>query len=173
MDHAGNLRRTIVQALVDYEILAAICINSIAIFGRDNATSFSNKPEFQQHVAQALAHAFIFKANRVLRIAAHAGDRINVARKHRKALLKLLEPVRPVRDANEHWTDPARKETSKPALYHHEESGVAVDDVILVLLGADKIMVGSINLFDVYSKLREIANDVMVEDGQRELRPVI
>jgi hypothetical protein len=101
----------------------------------------------------ALAKSFVFHVVRARRICEHGAGLLKVDRSARKSFLQDTMKVLGVRDVNEHGFDAGgatRGKSSKPSIHHHSDEGALVDETAMVILGDQKILMGPLNLYDVY-----------------------
>ena len=106
-------------------------------------------------VQMALAKSFLFNARRANRVCDLNKGTLRLDRIARREFLKATEPLRLVRDVNEHGFD---GKDLKPSM-HPQEGGI-LDETGLVILGPEKIMMGPLNLYDAYcavDRMRKLA----------------
>jgi hypothetical protein len=111
------------------------------------------------HAQMALAKSFVFHVVRARRICKHGAGSSTVDRLQRRTFLQTTAGVLSVRDVNEHGFDAGgamRGKTSRPAMHHHPVEDALVDETAMVVLSDQKILMGPVNLYDVY-----IPTDVM------------
>jgi hypothetical protein len=89
-------------------------------------------------IQMALAKSFVFNSHRANRICQKNKAALALDRTERKLFLKATEPLKPVRDVNEHGFD--GDGSVKPSM-HHQEGG-ALDETALVIDGREKISMG-------------------------------
>lgn len=119
-------------------------------------------PREASSINMALAQSFLFFSARAYKICEHGPDRLELPREVRKSFLRSLAPIVGVRDVNEHGFDlhsQSRGRTSKPSMHIHEEHSAALDETSLIILGESNILMGPLNLADVY----------VVVDGMRNV----
>jgi hypothetical protein len=107
-------------------------------------------------VIQALAMGFVFNAVRAYRICKSGANDLNISRDERETFLKLLHPVVAVRNVNEHAFDPPRTgrgKESRPSMHFHDNGLGSLDETSLVIFGADTILMGPLNLVDVFAAI--------------------
>ena len=120
----------------------------------------------------ALAKSFVFHLVRARRICEHGAGSLKIDRSARKSFLDDTKEVLKVRDVNEHGFDVGgrvRGKTSKPALHHHRVESAMLDETSVVVLGDQKILMGPINLFEMYAP----TNRMRTLAGYRNLPPVV
>jgi hypothetical protein len=106
----------------------------------------------------ALAKSFVFHAVRARRICEHGAGSLTVNRTERKLFLSATAKVPDVRDVNEHGFDWGA--TSKPSMHHHSKNSAMVDETAMVVLGDQNILMGPLNLYDIYlptNRMRKLA----------------
>jgi hypothetical protein len=96
----------------------------------------------------ALAKSFVFYAVRARRICEHGQGSLGLDRLERTRFLKGTERLVHVRDVNEHGFD--ANGSSKPSKHLHEEESAVVDETSLTILSDQKVLMGPLNLYDVY-----------------------
>jgi hypothetical protein len=104
-------------------------------------------------VQMALAKSFVFHVVRARRICEHGADSLKVDRSERRLFLQSTAGVLGVRNVNEHGFDAGgatRGKSSKPAMHHHLDEYAKVDETAMLVLGDQKILMGPLNLYDVY-----------------------
>jgi len=104
----------------------------------------------------ALAKSFVFNARRANRVCNLNRGTLGLDRTQRKEFLKATEPLIAVRDVNEHGFD--GNGSLKPSM--HLQDGGMLDETSLVVNGRDKILMGPLNLYDIYvavARMRELA----------------
>jgi hypothetical protein len=110
-------------------------------------------------IQMALAKAFLFNANRANRVCSKNKSRLQLDRKIRDEFLRATKPLADVRDVNEHGYDgDKRSEKNRPSL--HDQGGGFGDETSLAIEGPHRIMMGPLNLSDIYvavAKMRSIA----------------
>jgi hypothetical protein len=118
-------------------------------------------------INMALAKSFVFNARRANRICTHNKAALPLDRLDRTRFLKATEPLIAVRDVNEHAFDSNRKIT--PQMHHHE--GVLIDETSMVVTGPEKILMGPLNLYDVYlavDRVRKLAGFAALTERRRQ-----
>ena len=97
----------------------------------------------------ALAKSFVFNVVRARRICEHSRGSLAVNGLERTRFLRATASVLGVRDVNEHGFDTSGR-TSKPTMHSHPEYSVVLDETAMVVLGDQEILMGPLNLYDVY-----------------------
>ena len=141
----------ILQALIQGELLVV----SRMQLGAANANNFDGH-RAQSSIQMALAKEFLFNTVRAFRICERAADELAIDRKVRKSFIKLVRPSVAVRDVNEHGFDPkggARGKSSRPSMCHHASDSVVCDETSLVILGPNRILMGPLNLWEVFEQI--------------------
>jgi len=122
----------------------------------------------------ALAKEFLFNVVRARRIAEHAGDELFVEKTKRRAFVSNLKHVVDVRDVNEHGFDRDSKASSPPRQHMHANDGASVDETSLVILSANKILMGPINLADIFvhvDRMQQLAGFAALAAMRRDPPP--
>jgi hypothetical protein len=152
-------------ACEDFEILQDLVRGHLHVVAleRSNNAPFT-KEERQKafrairasaRVQMALAKSFVFNAWRANRACNLNKGTLGLDRIARKEFLKATEPLKPVRNVNEHGFD---GKDLKPSM--HQQEGGMLDETGLVILGPEKIMMGPLNLYDAYpavDRMRKLA----------------
>jgi hypothetical protein len=124
----------------------------------------------------ALAKSFVFYLVRARRICEHGAGNLTVNRTERSRFLNGTAAVVDVRDVNEHGFDAksakvmqrrtgsedgsSRRKISMPSLHTHTEECAILDETSMIILGDKKILMGPLNLYDVYipaDRMRQLA----------------
>jgi hypothetical protein len=140
----------------EFETLGAMLLGEIQLV--------ASKPENAvqvRHAAptirMALAKSFLFNTNRAHRICLKNKAQMILDRVARKDFLRDTEPVTHVRNVNEHGFDGDKQsEKSKRSMY--EQEGGFLDETALVLAGPKRILMGPLNLSDVYRAVARARN---------------
>lgn len=101
----------------------------------------------------ALAKSFVFHVVRARRICDHGAGSLTVDRLQRRTFLQSTAGVLGVRDVNEHGFDcggSVRGKASEPAMHHHPVDDALVDETAMVVLSDQRVLMGPLNLYDVY-----------------------
>lgn len=112
-------------------------------------------------IRMALAKAFLFNAARAYRICRHGKGLLKRPRELRGAFLQALEVVVAVRDVNEHGFDAhevAGKRNDRPTAHLHVNASALVDETSLMIKGPQQILMGPLNLFDLYGVVRRMTD---------------
>ena len=107
-------------------------------------------------VQMALAKSFVFNARRANRVCNLNKAALGIDRIERKQFLKATEPLTAVRDVNEHGFDGGG--SVKPSM--HSQEGGMLDETSLVVDSRQKILMGPLNLYNVYlavDRMRKLA----------------
>src|SRR6185437_6063001 len=108
-------------------------------------------------IRMALAKSFVFNANRANRICWKNKAQIQLNRKDREDFLQATKPLTDVRDVIEHGFDgDVRSEKNKPSM--HSQAGGSLDETSLVILGTDQILIGPVNLYEIYRAVERVRN---------------
>jgi hypothetical protein len=129
-------------ACEDFEILQRLIRQETTIASSHQRDKFRAAIRIQM----ALAKSFVFYAVRARRICDHSHGLLGIDRLERTRFLKGTEGLLQVRDVNEHGFD--ANASSKPSM-HHQEGGM-LDETSMVVMGDDKILMGPLNLYDMY-----------------------
>lgn len=111
----------------------------------------------------ALAKSFVFHVVRARRICEHGAGSLSVDRLQRGSFLQGTAGVLGVRDVNEHGFDAGgavRGKSSKPSRHYHPTEDALVDETAMMVVDNQKILMGPLNLYDVYvptDAIRELA----------------
>jgi hypothetical protein len=101
----------------------------------------------------ALAKSFVFHVVRARRICEHGASSLAVDRLQRRSFLQGTAGVLGIRDVNEHGFDAGgavRAKSSKPSRHYHPTEDALVDETAMMVVGDQKILMGPLNLHDVY-----------------------
>lgn len=161
---AGNFALMIDTACRDFEAFLAFARGDAWVQSKDEWES----SKVMTAATMALAKSFAFNVIRAARICRHGASELPLTREERKELNRIGERVLPVRDVNEHGFDRHRKGGSdpvRPSLHLHEEFSAAVDETGLVTLDEHTVLMGSLNLRDVYNEVKPF----QVKYGQHSL----
>jgi hypothetical protein len=121
-------------------------------------------------IQMALAKSFVFNARRSNRVCNLNKAALGIGRIERKQFLKATEPLTAVRDVNEHGFD--GDGSVKPAM-HRQEDGM-LDETSLVVDGRQKILMGPLNLYDVYlavDRMRKPAGFNALHENKKAASP--
>jgi hypothetical protein len=158
-DYAKGFALMLETACRDFEALTRMIRGEIRVV----TAAGTNDSRDSACIRMALAKSFLFNAQRARRICEHGASYLSIMREDRIRFLKGTEQIGPTRDVNEHGFDPGtatRGKTSKPSMHHHEEEKALLDETSLIILGDAKILMGPLNLRDVYvvvDRMRQIA----------------
>jgi hypothetical protein len=145
-------------ACEDFEICQQLIRNEISVVpssDREHYKYLRASPRIQM----ALAKSFVFNVVRARRICEHGHGLLAVDRLERKRFMSATAGVTPIRDVNEHGFD-ASGGYSRPSMHNHVDHRALVDDTALAILGATTILMGPLNLYDVYvstDRMRRLA----------------
>jgi hypothetical protein len=110
-------------------------------------------------IRMALAKSFLFNANRANRVCLKNKASLAIDRDERERFLSATKPLVDVRDVNEHGYDGDRRsEKQRPSM--HEQEGGFLDETSLIVASPIKILMGPLNLYDIYNavaRMRAIA----------------
>jgi hypothetical protein len=109
----------------------------------------------------ALAKSFVFHVMRARRICEHGAGSLTLDRTERKLFLGATADVLGVRNVNEHGFDAnGTSRNTRPSMHQHAADGVMLDETSMVLLGDQQIMMGPLNLYNIYrptNRMRKLA----------------
>ena len=138
----------------DFETLSKLVRSEVLL------VDTAGEPDLGAHgsIVMALAKSFVFYAVRAARICEHGSQHLKISREARKAFLNGVRPVINVRDVNEHGFDASRsgRKSSRPSMHTHEAEGAALDETSLIVLDDKKILMGPINLYEIYLRMSEM-----------------
>lgn len=145
------------QACEAFETLQAMAGNRLSIVRPDTPPGeIYQSPRATAAVRMALAHSFLFLSNRAYRICEHGKAVLNLPREERRQFLRALKRVVDVRDVNEHGHDLNRKSGQDPTrsvMHIYIDYLCAVDEMSLAILDEQTILMGPLNLFEVYQSV--------------------
>jgi hypothetical protein len=151
------------SACEDFEFLGALIKREISIEVRhDPPVQMSRSAQLRagHRIQMALAKSFLFFSVRAHRICDHGAGSLHLPREERRLFLATTLCIVPVRDVNEHGYDANAKSESTPTLHFHELEDAMVDETALVVLGPERILIGPLNLCDIYravDRMRKLA----------------
>ena len=96
----------------------------------------------------ALAKSFVFNVRRANRICNSHKAVIAIDRLERIRFIKASDRVTAIRDVNEHGFDGGAGDLS-PTEHFHSDGGW-IDETGLVVLAPEKILIGPLNLYEIY-----------------------
>jgi hypothetical protein len=146
-------------ACEQFEVLQLLLKNEITVVSTDSADmrkhiKFVRAPHC---VTMALAKSFVANVIRARRICEHGSRHLAIERTVRRQFLSSTSGVQKVRDVNEHGFD-IHDNKSRPML--HYNGGGFVDETGMYIGSAEEILMGPINLYDVYcsvARMRDLA----------------
>ncbi|WP_298358157.1 hypothetical protein [Rhodoblastus sp.] len=167
MPGATNKKATVAEGLAlvletaceDFEIMQRLIAGHITLSGAPLGADARAAPRIQM----ALAKSFIFNVVRARRICEHGAGVVRIDREERRKFLSDTAAALRVRDVNEHAFDVAiskRGKTSTPEIHTHADESAVLDETSMITLGPQKILMGPVNLFDIYlptDRMRGIA----------------
>jgi hypothetical protein len=131
----------------DFEVLQRVVRQEVKVVAADG----QHDARAAGAVTMALAKSFVFHVMRARRICDHGAGSLNVDRMERKRFLAATRDVVDVRDVNEHGFDVVGRsgdQPSRPSM--HEHPGVLLDETSLVVLSDKNILMGRLNLYNLY-----------------------
>jgi hypothetical protein len=151
-------------ACSEFEALRAIVSGEFRLTMSDLApTDLSHvgaAPRALPTIRMALAKSFVSNAIRARRICEHGSNKLSINRIERKIFLNGLSHTNMVRNVNEHGFEIDAKDFTKPKLHFHASYGGYADETTLAIIGPDEILMGPINLCEVYrvvDRMRKVA----------------
>lgn len=139
-------------ACESFEILDRIITRKTTV-ASDNQRDNVRDPA---RIQMALAKDFLFNAMRAYRVCERGAGLLELDREERKRFLRNCASIRAVRDVNEHGYEP--NSASAPRMHVHPS--VRTDETSLSLVGPKELVMGPLNLYDVYchvARMRAIA----------------
>jgi hypothetical protein len=140
------------SACSEFETLQALLSKQIRLVGpqSEHGPAAPNVLRAQATVHMALAKSFRFNANRANRVCSKNKSQLSLDRQAREDFLRATRPLTEVRDVNEHGYDgDKRSEKSRPSM--HEQKAGFLDETSLVIAGPNKILMGPLNLHDIFA----------------------
>ena len=111
-------------------------------------------------VRMALAKEFLFNSARIYRLLEHGNFDLIFSGEQRKRFMVMLKPVVNTRDVNEHGFDAVGssrgRKISRPSLHKHDDVNVAADETSLVVIGPDRILLGPLNLAEIFAAVESM-----------------
>jgi hypothetical protein len=105
-------------------------------------------------IQMALAKSFVANVIRARRICEHASASLDLDRTEHRLFLKRTKAMLRVRNVNEHGFDVNESDNgSRPSLHFHKLGGyldLGLDETSLVAPSAEVVLMGPLNLYDVY-----------------------
>jgi hypothetical protein len=160
---AKGFALTLETACEDFEILQRLVRMEIKLVSGNG----SEDHRATSHARMALAKSFVFYVVRARRICEHGKGSLSVDRLERTRFLKATVDVLGVRNVNEHGFDISGN-VSKPSLHRHTNESAILDETSMVVLGDQKILMGPLNLYDMYvptDRMRKLAGFGTLRDS--------
>lgn len=154
---AKNLALMLEVACENFETLQRLVRQEMLVVSHDDGINNSRATSVIQ---MALAKNFIFHVVRARRICEHGAGALNIDRTVRKDYMRDTAAVVKVRDVNEHGFDCSGNKNSKLDMHAYYDGRLAIASTALAIIDNDKILVGPINLYEIYlptNTLRKIA----------------
>jgi hypothetical protein len=101
----------------------------------------------------ALVQSFVFNTRRARRMCEQGAALPHVPRDERRRFMHATKVLVDVRDVNEHGFD-AEQSATRPKLHDHGD--VYVDEMSLTLASPDRILMGPLNLLNVYASVERM-----------------
>lgn len=142
-----------------FSTLQALIDGRLAVVSRAEADD-SKALRATGDIQMALAKEFLSNVVRARRIAEHAGGELLVEKAKRQAFVRNLAHVVDVRDVNEHGFDRNSTASSRPSQHFYADEGASADETSHIVLGANKILMGPLNLADIFGhidRMRQVA----------------
>ncbi len=142
-------------ACEDFEICQSLIRRETKIVSSADRKGYRALPRIQM----ALAKSFVFHVVRARRICEHGKGSLAIDSLERTRFLKATAGVLGVRDVNEHGFD-ASGRVSQPSMHSHARESAILDETAMVVLGDRKILMGPLNLYDIYvptERMRSLA----------------
>jgi hypothetical protein len=128
----------------DFEIMRRLISGELAVVPKGPKLDFRASPR----ITMALAKSFIFHVVRARRICEHSAGLLAVDRTERKLFMVTTAEALGLRNVNEHGFE--LNTESPPSQHLHQTESASVDETAMVVLGPDKILMGPLNLVDLY-----------------------
>jgi hypothetical protein len=149
-------------ACEDFETLERLVRGELKLVstasGQDDTTApdWVREPKAKKTVVMSLAKSFLFHVARAKRITEDSPQFLRNHAKERRLFLKYLNSIglTGVRNVNEHGFDAGTPDSS-PSIHVHDDGNIALDETSLSMIGG-KILMGPINLRDVYPKVKQM-----------------
>jgi hypothetical protein len=151
---ARGFALTLETACEDFEIMQRLISGELSVVSQGSKRDWRAAPRIQM----ALAKSFVFNLVRARRICEHGKSSLAVDRSERKRFLSATAEALRVRNVNEHGYDVATD--SPPSLHFQVQGGGFGDETSLGILGPDSILMGPLNLVDLYTptdRMRQLA----------------
>lgn len=132
-------------ACEDFEVLQRLIKQETRLISRDGGIDYRAASRIQM----ALAKSFIFNVVRARRICEHSQGCLAVDGLERTRFLKATAGALEVRDVNEHGYD-TNGRISEPKMHSHAKESAILDETAMIVLGDRKILMGQLNLYDIY-----------------------
>jgi hypothetical protein len=158
------------QACSAFETLQGFVTGSLSISSSDPIQAV--RATGTMHLA--LAQSFLFLSVRAFRICKHGKSVLGLPREEWKRFESELAGVVDVRDVSEHGLDLNRYrggEVTRPSMHAHDQHNSAADETSLIVLGPTTILMGPLNLWDIYqsvARMRAIAGFQALGVRQRQ-----
>jgi len=135
------------------EALQAIRTGKTLMLTTDTALPSGQALRVEATVRMALAKQFLFNANRAHRLCTKNKSKLTIDREPREKFLRATKCLTDVRNVNEHGFDgDERSRKNKPSMHEHDEA--FLDEISLVFDTPNKILMGPLNLVDIYDAVR-------------------
>ena len=142
-------------ACEDFEIMQRLISGELAVVSQGSKRDVRASPRIQM----ALAKSFVFHVVRARRICEHSASSLAASRVERKRFMAATAGALSIRDVNEHGFE--SNTNSPPSLHFHDVAGGAFcDETAMTVLGSKDILMGGLNLFDLYGptdRMRKLA----------------
>jgi hypothetical protein len=138
-----------------FKVMQSLLRKDLSIVSNVGAAGM-NADSADSAIIDALAKQFLFNAVRAYRICKSGANGLNISQAECETFQELLHPVVAVRNVNEHAFDPPRTgrgKESRPSMHFHDNGLGSLDETSLVIFGADTILMGPLNLVDVFAAI--------------------
>ena len=145
------------SALGSFEALAGFLNGDLVVMRKAEDSNFKPYPFLNFY--SVLAKHFLFEMNRLYRVIEHATNLHSCLPlqeqgpfiEARRDFVKKWRCLVNVRNVNEHGFDYKKSgKKASPSLHTHFDGQFALDETSLIILGANEILMGPINLADLY-----------------------
>jgi hypothetical protein len=141
-------------ACEDFEIMQRLISGQLSMVSQRPVGDVRASPR----ISMALAKSFVFHVVRARRICACSPGLLRVDRVERNRFAATTAKALGVRDVNEHGFEADAE--SRPSLHFHHAEDALLDETSMVTLAPNKILMGPVNLFDLYGptdRMRKLA----------------
>jgi hypothetical protein len=157
-------------ACEDFEILQSLVQGGLKVSAEGSPIA-SRAVRAPARIMMALAKSFVFNVRRANRICDSHKAVIAIDRLERTRFIKASGRVTAIRDVNEHGFDGGAGDLSPTE--HFLADGVWIDETGLVVLAPEKILIGPLNLYEIYlsvRRMRELAGFVALAERHLSIK---